>query len=36
MTDATTQSAHSSEPDDIHWGVAYLRQDIQDLRQDLR
>ena len=23
-------------PDDMHWGISYLREDIQDLRQDMR
>ncbi len=36
MTEVSPQSARSAEPDDIHWGAAYLRQDIQDLRQVLR
>ena len=36
MTEASPQPTRSPEPDDIHWGVSYLRQDIQDLRQDLR
>lgn len=22
--------------DDMHWGISYLREDIQDLRQDIR
>ena len=26
----------ATAPQDIHWGIAYLRQDVQDLRQDLR
>ena len=23
-------------PDDMHWGISYLREDLQDLRQDVR
>jgi hypothetical protein len=23
-------------PDDMHWGVSYLREDLQDLRQEIR
>ncbi|HJP33899.1 MAG TPA: hypothetical protein QGF95_25380 [Candidatus Latescibacteria bacterium] len=30
-------TAHSNPPpDDMHWGISYLREDIQDLRQDIR
>ncbi len=24
------------QSDDMHWGISYLREDIQDLRQDVR
>ncbi|MBI2502947.1 MAG: hypothetical protein HYW07_06900 [Candidatus Latescibacteria bacterium] len=35
MTEASTP--HSSPPpEQLPWGIAYLREDIQDLRQDLR
>ncbi len=23
-------------PDDMHWGISYLREDLQDVRQDIR
>ena len=23
-------------PDDMHWGISYLREDLQDLRQEMR
>ena len=23
-------------PDDMHWGISYLREDLQDVRQDMR
>ena len=26
----------SPTPDDMHWGVSYLREDLQDLRQESR
>ena len=26
----------SPGPDDMHWGINYLREDIQDIRQDMR
>ena len=31
MSDATTPPQ-----DDMHWGISYLREDIQDLRQEIR
>jgi hypothetical protein len=24
------------EPDDMHWGISYLREDVQGLRQEMR
>lgn len=38
---ATTDSLHpkpdpENAPGDLHWGIAYLREDIQDLRQEIR
>ena len=37
MTDAANPNpTPSPAPDEIHWGVAYLREDIQDVRQDMR
>ena len=32
----TSKQQSSSPPEELHWGIAYLREDIQDLRQDLR
>ena len=32
---ADTQSP-SPTPDDMHWGISYLREDLQDLRQESR
>ena len=32
----TTESQTGSAPDNTHWGVAYLREDLQDLRQQMR
>ena len=29
-------STPSPSPEDMHWGISYLREDIQDLRQDVR
>mgnify|MGYP001165454444 CR=1 FL=1 len=26
----------SPSPEDMHWGISYLREDLQDVRQDLR
>ncbi len=35
MTDAANPNpTPSPAPDEIHWGVAYLREDIQDVRQE--
>ena len=31
-----SQTNPSKAPDDLHWGIAYLREDIQDLRQEIR
>ena len=28
--------ASSNPPDDMHWGISYLREDLQDLRQEMR
>jgi len=35
MADAT-ESTPTPPPEDMHWGISYLREDIQDLRQDVR
>ena len=32
----TTDPQAASTPDNTHWGVAYLREDLQDLRQQMR
>ncbi|MDE2999336.1 MAG: hypothetical protein OXU79_09700 [Gemmatimonadota bacterium] len=32
----TTGSQAAPAPDNTHWGVAYLREDLQDLRQQIR
>ena len=29
-------STPTPPPEDMHWGISYLRVDIQDLRQDVR
>ena len=35
MTETTDLQA-TPAPDNTHWGVAYLREDLQDLRQQMR
>ncbi len=30
------KSLPSKPPEDFHWSIAYLREDIQDMRQDVR
>ena len=35
MADAP-ESTPTPPPEDMHWGISYLREDIQDLRQDVR
>ena len=32
----SSQSQSPTSSTEMHWGIAYLRQDIQDLRQDMR
>ena len=32
---AETQST-SPTPQDMHWGISYLREDLQDVKQDMR
>ena len=32
---ADTQST-SPTPEDMHWGISYLREDLQDVKQDMR
>ena len=34
MANATQSS--KLPPDDMHWGISYLREDLQDLRQEIR
>ena len=29
-------SSSNPAPDDMHWGISYLREDLQDLRQEMR
>ena len=36
MADSTDSTSRSPAPEELHWGISYLREDIQDLRQDLR
>ncbi|MBI2502336.1 MAG: hypothetical protein HYW07_03780 [Candidatus Latescibacteria bacterium] len=37
MTEASTpQPARPQPPEELHWGISYLREDIQDLRQEMR
>ena len=33
---AETPSTPNPMPDDMHWGISYLREDIQDLRLGIR
>ena len=32
----TPKSQTPSSPDNTHWGIAYLREDLQDMRQQMR
>ncbi len=36
MMAETTESQAAPAPDNIHWGVAYLREDLQELRLQIR
>ena len=37
MADEPTPKAGATPPpQDLHWGIAYLREDIQDIRQETR
>ena len=36
MTDSPQSQNPENAPGDLHWGIAYLREDIQDLRQEIR
>jgi len=31
-----TPSSRSQPPEDLHWGIVYLREDIQDIKSELR
>ena len=33
---AESSQTQSTPPAEMHWGIAYLREDLQDLRQDMR
>jgi hypothetical protein len=33
---AETPTSPNPPPEDMHWGISYLREDIQDLRQGVR
>jgi hypothetical protein len=33
---ATTSTPATTPTDDMHWGISYLREDLQDLRHELR
>jgi hypothetical protein len=35
MADSQTPSTPSS-PDDMHWGFSFLREDLQDVKQEMR
>lgn len=34
--DETPESQTPSSPDNTHWGIAYLREDLQDIRLQMR
>jgi hypothetical protein len=37
MTEAATPTPQPTRPpEELHWGIAYLREDFQDLRQEVR
>ena len=36
MAEPTDPQEATPSPDNTHWGVAYLREDLQDLRQQMR
>ena len=37
MSEASTpQPSRPQPPEDFHWGISYLREDFQDLRQEVR
>lgn len=36
MTESSQPPKSQARPDEIHWGVAYLREDLQEVRQDMR
>ena len=34
--DVDNEPSSHPAPDDMHWGISYLREDLQDLRQEMR
>ena len=37
MSETTnTSTSRSQPPEELHWGIAYLREDIQDIRNEIR
>ena len=36
MTESSSQTPRPQPPEELHWGISYLREDIQDLRQEMR
>lgn len=33
---ANTAASHSQPPEEFHWAISYLREDIQDVRNEIR
>ena len=33
---SSSRSTRSKPPEEMHWGIAYLREDVQDMRIDIR
>jgi len=36
MSETPQPTPSSQAPAELHWGIIYLREDIQDLKQDIR
>ena len=36
MAESSDSDSPTPQPEDMHWGFAYLREDIQDMRQEFR
>ena len=36
MAESSQPPKPEPRPDEIHWGIAYLREDLQDVRQDMQ